>query len=340
VNDQNIEPSVEVAHLRRLLDVQPGCLMRLSADGTVLAANDAALTLLGVTSGAQALGRDFAVWVAPDQIDRWRAFAMGVARGCPASIECDITAPSGDRHPTVFHGVPLSEHPDGVASLAVAARAVSGQRQLEAAIVELEEQLRERDDERLSARARLAELEATRGQLLERVAAFEADLQEREAESDEQGRRLHQLAADLQARDEALAKADAARRAAELDCARALADVRQLEMALEGLAARHQRTTADPAAERLCAIQARLDEALATCQEREAEIGRLETAHETLAAARAAAAAEHERLVSAVREQAAQLAALADGAGRIAVSPLAADVSGGKGAGREEERPT
>ena len=328
---------MEVAHLRRLLEIQPGCLMRLSADGTVLAANDAALTLLGVTSGAQALGRDFAAWVAPDQVDRWRAFAIGVVRGCPASLECDITAPGGDRHPTLLHGVPLPEHPDGVASMAVAARAVSGQRQLEAAIVELEEQLRERDDERRSARARLAEMEASRRQLVGTVAGLEARLQEREAESDEQGRRLHQLAADLQARDEALAEADAARRAAELDCARALADVRQLEMALEGFAARHQRTTADPAAERLCAIQARLDEALAARQEREAEIGRLETAHETLAAARAAAAADHERLVSAVREQAAQLAALADGAGRIAVSPLAADVSGGQGAGREEE---
>jgi hypothetical protein len=340
VNDQNIEPSVEVAHLRRLLDIQPGCLMRLSADGTVLAANDAALTLLGVTSGAQALGRDFAAWVAPDQVDRWRAFAIGVVRGCPASLECDITAPGGDRHPTLLHGVPLPEHPDGVASMAVAARAVSGQRQLEAAIVELEEQLRERDDERFSARVRLAELEASRRQLLERVAALEAGLQEREAESDEQGRRLRQFAADLQARDEALAQADAARRAAETDCARALTDVRQLEMALEGLAARHQRTTAEPAAERQGALQARLDEALATCQEREAEIGRLETAHATLAAAHAAATVEHERLVSAVREQAGQLAALADGAGRLAVSPCAADGPGGQSAGCEEERRT
>ena len=143
MRSQELDPSVEVAHLRHLLDSQPACLMRLGVDGTVLAANDAALMLMGVSSGAQALERDFAAWVPPDQRDRWRAFTIGVAKGSPASIECDITTPSGDRHPTLFHGVPVTEHPDGVASLAVAARAVAGQRQLEAAMVELEAQLRE-----------------------------------------------------------------------------------------------------------------------------------------------------------------------------------------------------
>ena len=312
MNNPELEPSVEVAHLRRLLDTQPGCLMRLGADGTVLAANDAALALLGVTSGAQALGRDFADWVPPDQRDRWRAFAIGVAQGYPASIECDITAPSGDPHPTLFHGVPLSEHPDGVPSIAVAARAVSGQRQLEAAVVELEEQLRERDAERLTARERLAEAEACRRQQVETVAALEARLQEREAGSDEEGR-LGQLSADLGARDEALAAADAARRTAEANCARALADVQQLQMALEAFAVRQQQVTAQMAAEQQRvlqlsesvasheqafarleqreqdvreqrdALQARLDEALVTCQEREAALSRLETAHGNLA---------------------------------------------------------
>jgi len=116
---------VEVTHLRRLLDTQPSCLMRLGADGTVLAANDAALKLIGVTSGAQVLGRDFSVWVPLDQRDRWTAFTNGVVQGYPASVECEIVAPSGERQPTLFHGVPLTDHPDGVASMAIAARAVS-----------------------------------------------------------------------------------------------------------------------------------------------------------------------------------------------------------------------
>ena len=369
MNSPELEPSVEVVHLRRLLDIQPGCLMRLGADGTVLAANDAALRLLGATSGAEALGRDIAAWVPPDQGELWRAFVIGVAQGCPASIECDITAPSGERHPTLFHGVPLPEHPDGVASMAVAARAVSGQRQLEAAIVELEEQLRERDADRLNARARLAEAEASRRQLAETVAALEARLQEREAGSDEQEGRLRQLSTDPGARDEALAAADAARLAAEASCARALADVRQLEMALEAFAVRQQQLTAELAAERQRALQmpesvdashaqalvrseqrerdvpaqrdalqARLDEALVTCQEREAALSRLETAHGNLAAAHAAATAEHDRLVSALRQHAVHLDALANGAPCFGGGPDTAEASVVLRVGREEGR--
>jgi hypothetical protein len=427
VNNPELEPSVEVVHLRRLLDIQPGCLLRLGADGTVLAANDAALTLLGVTSGAQALGRDFAAWIRPDQRDQWRAFAIGIAAGHPASIECDITAPSCDLHPTLFHGVPLPEHPDGVASIAVAARAVSGQRQREAAIVALEEQLRERDAERLTGRARLAEAEAGRRQLAETVAALEARLQEREAGSDEEEERLRQLSAGLGARDEALAAADAARRAAEANCARALADVQQLEMALEAFAARQQQMTAERAAERQRvlqlsesvaasqeqaliaarnaperdrlttrleeleaavraleaagaaaqaeleearggrlrleaalqeaqqalarseqreqdvrakrdALQAQLDEVLVTCQEREAALSQLETAHGTLALAHTAATAEHDRLVSALREHAVHLETLANGAPCFAGGPGAAEEPVAPGVGREEGR--
>ena len=182
MNDQELEPSVEVAHLRRLLDTQPGCLMRLGADGTVLAANDGALTLLGAQTRAQALGRDFADWVVVDQIARWRAFTAGVVESGPASIECDITAASGDRLTALFHAAPLPGHPDGVASIVVAVRAVTGQRQVEAAIVELEEQLRERDAELIAARERLAEAEACRRELVDTVAALEARLQERDSE--------------------------------------------------------------------------------------------------------------------------------------------------------------
>jgi hypothetical protein len=376
VDIPDLEPSVEVAHLRRLLDIQPACLMRLGADGTVLAANDAALAMLGVKSGAQALGRDFSAWVPEDQCDRWKAFSGSVARGCPSSVECDIAAPHGDRQPTLFHGVPLADHPDGAASIAVAARAVSGQRHVEAAVVRLEEQLRQRT-------------------------------------------------ADLGERDLALAEADAARRTAEANCARALADVRQLEVALEGFAARQQQTSAEraaerqrglemfesaaakhqqelaaarrgPEADRLAArleereatirglegawlaaqaeldevrgvhqqldtdlkeaqralarseerardlladrdeLRTRLDEALVTCREREAAMRELETAHGTLAAAHSAATAEHERFVSALREHAVRLDALANGFPCAGGGEAAAQGSAAPGIGRED----
>jgi len=368
VNNPELEPSVEVAHLRRLLDIQPSCLLRLGADGTVLAANDAALALLGATSGAQALGRDFTAWVPLFQRDQWREFAVGVAQGGSASIECDITPAASDPRPTLFHGVPLPDHPDGVPSMAVSARAVAGQRQLEAAVAELEEQLHERNAELLRATERLGELEAHRLRLEETAAALEARLQAREAGPDEEGR-LAQLSADLRVRDEALAAADAARLAAEANCARAIADVRQLEMALEAFASRQQQTTAAPSAQLQSvrqmpgpsgasdehslargsqrernvlaerdALQARLDQVLITCQEREAALGELETAHATLAMAHRAAMAEHDRLVSAVREQAAHLEALANGAPRRGGGPDAAEPAVVLRGGREEDR--
>ena len=154
---RELEPPVEVTSRRRPPDVRLSCLLRLAADGTVFAVNDGALALLGVKSAARALGHSFTAWLPPDEHERWRAFCAGVLTGASVSIECDMNAPSGDRQPVLFHGVLLAEDPDGRPSMAVAARAVSAQRQLEAAIVELEMQLRERDKEWAQARVRLAE---------------------------------------------------------------------------------------------------------------------------------------------------------------------------------------
>ncbi len=339
MNIQELEPLVEANHLRRVLDTQPSCLMRLGADGTVLAANDAALKLIGAASGAQVLGRDFTAWVPPDQRDLWTAFTTGVVQGHPASVECDIEAPYGDRQPTLFHGVPLSDHPDGVASMAVAARAVSGQRQLEAAVIELEEQLRERDAERFMARARLAQSASSQRELVEKVGALEASLRPpgADAELEEQ---VRQLKADLEIRATALSEAEAAQRAAEAKAARALADVQQLEVALDGFAARQKQMSAARAEHD--ALQSRLGEALAACDEREAALRELEAAHTSLEASHASLTAEHAslteehgRLVRSLHEMVVQMEALANGfpAAAAAVEPGA---PGGFRTGGEE----
>jgi hypothetical protein len=328
VNNQELDPAVEVVHLRRLLDIQPGCLLRVGADGMVLAANDAALMLLGERSPAEALGRDFTLWIPRDHHDRWRAFAAGVVHGSPSSIECEIAVPSGARYPTVFHGVPLADHPDGVASMAVAARVISNQRQLEGGIGELREQLHERGDE-------------------------------------------------IRARDEALETAEAARRAAEANCARALADVRQLEMALNEFAKRQEQGIAERNAAELDRLTARLEE-------REASVQALETAHAAVQAefeqahgdrarleaaleqaqqalakseqraqeigterdalqhrlehAVVAATLEHDRIVSELREHAMRLEALANGIPLTGAGAVTADASAASRAGGEERQ--
>jgi hypothetical protein len=368
VKNHELDPPAEVVHLRRLLDIQPGCLMRVGADGMVLAANDAALMLLGGRSRAEALGRDFALWIPPDQHDRWRAFTLGVVNGSPSSIECDIAVPSGDRYPTLFHGVPLADHPDGVASMAVAARVISAQRQVEAVVGELREQLRERDAERLRAEARLAEADTQQRQLTDALEALEARSHERSASEEGQ---LHQLKAELQARDEALVMAEGARRDAEANRARALADVRQLEMAMNEFANRQRQMSAERQAEHenvqgnrasveaalqqaqqalarseqreqeagteRDALQRRLEQALAACRDREAALLQLQADHEGLAATHAAATVERDRLASALREHAVHLEALANGIPCTGGGQVAAEASVASRAGREEQ---
>jgi hypothetical protein len=327
VNNQELDPSVEVVHLRRLLDIQPGCLVRLAADGTVLAANDAALMLLGERSRAEALGRDFALWIPPDQLDRWRTFTLGVVQGSPSSIECDIAGPSGVRYPTLFHAVPLADHPDGMASMAVAARVISAHRQLEAAIDELTEQLCERT-------------------------------------------------AEIQKRDEALATAEDARRATEADCTRALADVRQLEMALAEFGKRQQKLSAERSAaewDRLTTAlqereaagraleaaqaagraeleQAQVDhlrletslelarQALRRSEQREQEVSAERDAlQRRLDRALVAATVERDRVASALREHAMHLEALANGIPFTGGDTVAAETSVAPCGGSEEE---
>ena len=50
------DKAVEARHLRRLLDTQPSCLMRVASTGEILAANDAAVELLGAGERKLTLG--------------------------------------------------------------------------------------------------------------------------------------------------------------------------------------------------------------------------------------------------------------------------------------------
>jgi len=278
--------------------------MRLGEGGVVLAANDAALMLLGMQSGQQALGRAFAAWIPPEQRDRWHAFTAQVIGGSPSSIECDIIDVPGNPQATLLHGVPLADHPDGLPSMVVAARAVSGQRQLEAAVLEREAVLRELEAEREDARARLAEARDRQRQLEGALHALESRVQ-----------------ADLDARARELDAAVAACAVAEATCQQALADRCQGEAALEELTAQHEQLTTERAAERrrvlelleAIAVQHREEllaarnaperqRLLAALDEREAAIRQLETARAAVQAELQAARDDRRRLDASMQE--------------------------------------
>jgi len=131
-------PVADADHLRRVVEKQPACLMRVGADGLILAANDAALGLLGTQLPSEVLGGTLTTWIVPAHRDAWTSFAKAVVTGASQSVECDLTDVSGLQRSVVFHGVPLVDHADGVPSLILGVRDATGLRRLEAALQESE----------------------------------------------------------------------------------------------------------------------------------------------------------------------------------------------------------
>ena len=130
------QQAAEARHLRRLLDTQPGCLMRIASTGEILAANDAAVELLGAEKRKFALGVSLTKWIVPDQIGAWKDFVARVISGGRTSLETYLIA--GElRRKALLHGTPLTDHPDGVSSLLVAVHDISERMVLETAIEQL-----------------------------------------------------------------------------------------------------------------------------------------------------------------------------------------------------------
>ena len=129
-------PTVDAEHLRRIVEKQPACLMRVGTDGLILAANDAALGLFGAQQPADVLGGLLTTWIMPAHHGAWREFSRTVSAGISQSVECDLTDLSGTERSVVFHGVPLVDHADGIPSLILGARDASALRRLEIALQE------------------------------------------------------------------------------------------------------------------------------------------------------------------------------------------------------------
>jgi PAS domain S-box-containing protein len=141
-----MEPAaVEALHLRRLIEQQPACLLRVGIDGLLLAVNGAALRLFGGETLAQVLGTKLTKLIMPRQHEEWEEFAARIRDGASASIECDLIDLSGTRRSILLQGVPLLDHADGVPSMILTARDISAPRRLEAALRERESG-RELDD--------------------------------------------------------------------------------------------------------------------------------------------------------------------------------------------------
>ena len=200
----------EAAHLRRLIEVQPSCLIRIAvADGRMLAVNDAAQRLLEVENLGQALGSTLTTRIAAEQQGRFSEFVARVWGGTPGSCECELVGGSGGPRTVVFSGISLPDHPDTIPSVLVAVQDSSvlarltdtlseseGDRErLEARhaaeLTSLEETLAAQHEEKLTLLARDSDraLEELKDQLQQAIAARE-QLESQLAERDALHRRL------------------------------------------------------------------------------------------------------------------------------------------------------
>jgi PAS domain S-box-containing protein len=297
------DPKAEVEHLRRLLDKQPSCLMRVAASGELLAANEASLRLLGVERLAEALGKPLTVWLPPEQHPQWAAFSGQVIGGSPASIECDIRTAGGEFHVARFNGVSLTDHPDGIISMVLAARDATDHRQLERSLNEM-----------TAARARLAAgRDAERAKVQQGLEALRAryrvELQSATTEAT-----LRQTVALREEHEAALRRLDSQRLDLQAQLDQALADRLRIESALAE--AEHAREAFQAQLDEVTTDRSRLEEATlrqaaALREEHEAVLRRLDSQRLDLQAQLDQALADRHRLDSALADAEARLQQLA-----------------------------
>ena len=277
-SDSTQSSTGEAVHLRRLIEKQPACVLRVGIDGLVLAANDAAVSLLGAEGLTQVLGTKLTERIIRRHHEQWEEFAARIREGTSSSIECDLTDLSGGRRTILLQGVPLLDHADGIPSMILAARDTSTYRRLETALrerevtLELGELQKQLDAkafaERRKSEASLAERNADHERTVAKLAAEWAQLRQTLAEE-------HQLAL-LAKEQEGQQRLDELR--AELD--QALAERQRLTALFDERETERAQLQQALAEEHQVALRAKEQELTILFEEREADHQRLLAKHE------------------------------------------------------------
>jgi hypothetical protein len=135
--------------------------MRIAIDGTLLAVNEVALTLLGARALVEVLGTRFTDRIQGDDTV-WADFVRRVSQAGSASTECEMNDLAGVQRAVMMQGVTLPAHPDGDDSLLVNVRDLTTARRLQAS-------LQEQEDLRRTAQASLDEASASLRDLRSRL---------------------------------------------------------------------------------------------------------------------------------------------------------------------------
>lgn len=305
------------AHLRHVIETQPVCLTRIAPDGTFLAVNEAALSMLGAERLEQVLGTSVVDMVEPAHRDQCRAFLKRMSDGGRGSTEVDFTGLGGLRHTLQIHAISVSIPPDGIASAMCTFRDVTEHRRLERALMDAAAR-----EEALSAahaaecarltvdleRARLDAADATAHgarieELEQELARAASDLARRHDQGEQHEERANALETALRSAEARLEELTAAREAdraewqrVEAEQSRQLAALRasleRAEGALADAASAHERQLAE-----LHAAAGGLEHAIGEATARaDAAAGALERERNTWEQLRADSAAEIEAL--------------------------------------------
>jgi PAS domain S-box-containing protein len=247
------------AYFLRVIESQPVCLTRIDSDGTFLAVNDAAMSLLGAERLDQILDTSLLNLVAPHDRDQCRAFLGRITAGDRGSTEVELTGMAGLQHTLQIHAVAIPGSPDAQPAAFCTFRDITEHRRLERALLDAaareEEQASALAGERERLNAALVESRdaATRASATAaeqaRIAALEAalaDAESRHRELEEQhSARQSQLIADFETAQQQFEAALAEQLSKLSHAEAALAEAEARERALgERVSAGEQHSTA------------------------------------------------------------------------------------------------
>src|SRR5262245_54169625 len=163
------DPAALAAYLETLIETQPVCLMRVDLDGRLMAANTAALRLLGADDHAQVLEQLLSERIPAEQHQEWRAFLDRTCKETSGSVECEIVDARGTRRAALVQAIAQRNPLDGVSALILTVQDISVRRHLESTLEQhqagavcddLQRQLRDVEAERQRLATLLEERDA------------------------------------------------------------------------------------------------------------------------------------------------------------------------------------
>lgn len=117
------------SELRTIIESEPECVKLMDTMGRLIMINPAGLSILGVESSSQVLGKSMVDFVAPADRESFSAFGQSVMAGQSGMLEFDIVGINGTRHRMESHAVPIRDESGQVTSILAVTRDVTERHQ-------------------------------------------------------------------------------------------------------------------------------------------------------------------------------------------------------------------